>query len=256
MLNRFVSNFLNITMNPRLCVKDFLIHVTQRRLKGFPVAILMYHSIAHNRHFFTVTPEEFRWQMTYLKTNGYHVVPLADVVEGLAAGRALAPKSVVLTFDDGYEDNFTNALPVLQEFGFPATVFVSIDFIGTTRNVRDVPLRHLSRPQIMEMQSSGLIDLEPHGLSHQKLSAIAPDEAEREMQESQAMLGALLGSSCKLFAYPYGNSDHAVRAMARHFFTAVVGVGRGYVSAHSDLMNLERQSIDSLTSRLRFRLKI
>ena len=240
----------------RLYIKDLWFNIAQRRLRKFPVAILMYHSVGENSHFFTVPTKDFRKQMMYLKESGYHVVSLTEVVTKLKEGSRIEQKTVVLTFDDGYEDNFTNAFPILKEFHFPATIFVSTDFIGTERLVRGVNMKHLSEAQIKETQASGLIDIQPHGCSHRKLAGLSLEEIEHEMAASRSLLEGLLVSPKKYFAYPYGALNGSVEAVARKYFAAVVGVHRGYVSHQSNLMDLERQSIDSRTTFARFKLKI
>ncbi len=256
MRSRSVLNFPKNSMNLRLYIKDILIHVLQRRIRALPVSILMYHSVGLNSHFFTVKPEDFRWQMLYLKTRGYRVSSLVEVVNGLIGGKKIPAKTVVLTFDDGYEDNFKNVFPVLQELNLPATIFMTTDFIGTNQSVRGVDMKYLSKEQILEMNASDLIHFEPHGLAHRKLTELNLNEAEEEMNDSKIMLENLLSRQCKLFAYPYGKSNPAIRDIAKKLFVSAVGVRRGYVSHESDIMNLERQSIDSLTTSLRFRLKI
>ena len=242
--------------NPRLYIKDILFNILQRRILNYPVAILMYHSIGRNRNFFTVTPESFHQQMSYLKNKGYKVLSLADVVDSLIHNRPIPAKTIVLTFDDGYEDNFTNAFPILKKFGFPATIFVSTDFIGNERLVREIPMQYLTREQILDMHSSGLIDFQSHGLSHHKLTELSSDEIEREMKGSKVVLEELLNKSCDLFSYPFGALNEKIRINAKRFFRGVVGVERGYVSSKSDVMNLKRQSIDSAVIFLRYRLKI
>ncbi len=242
--------------NLMLYIKDISFNVIQRRIQKFPVSILMYHSVGYNDHFFTVTPESFRRQMSYLKNKKYHVLSLVDVVNRLVQNKLIPAKTVVLTFDDGYEDNFVNAFSILSEFGFLATIFISTDFIGSERPVRGIPMRYLTREQIVQMHTSKLINFQSHGLSHYKLTELSFDEIEREMKDSKAVLEELLNTPCNLFAYPFGKLNQNIRINAKRFFEGAVGVRRGYVSGVSDIMNLERQSVDSMTTFLRYRLKV
>jgi peptidoglycan/xylan/chitin deacetylase (PgdA/CDA1 family) len=216
----------------------------------------MYHSVGYNEQFFTVTPEAFSRQMAHLKTGGYKVLSLKDVIDMLVSRTKIPPRTVVLTFDDGYEDNFTHAFPILRQYNYLATIFISTNFIGEERPVRETPMRHLTRKQILEMHDSKLIDFQPHGLSHSKLINLSPNDIEREMKASKELLEELLGSTCNIFSYPFGSSDANVHALARKLFVGAVGVKRGYVSQTSDIINLRRQSIDSKTSFSRFLLKI
>ena len=88
-------------------------------------AILMYHSVNESGDFFSVTPAQFRSQMELLHKRGYEVVSLPEICSRLTA-RTLSGKEVAITFDDGYRDNYTHAFPILKEFAFPATIFVTI----------------------------------------------------------------------------------------------------------------------------------
>jgi len=241
--------------NTRLYIKDVWYHVIYRWLLRAPVAILMYHSVGYNKLFFTVTPESFRWQMQYLRQKGYHIARLSNVVDDLKYGRNLPRHTVALTFDDGYEDNFTNVLPVLEEFGIPATIFVSTDFIGTTRDVRGIPMKHVSREQLVQLQKSDLVDIQAHGMSHRRLTTLDTADARREMERSQWQLADIVGKPCTLFAYPFGDVDPRIKAVARSLFSGAVGVRRGYAIADSDVFELPRQSIDSAVSSWRFFLK-
>lgn len=243
-------------MNPRLYIKDILYHFIQRRLFKFPVAILMYHSVGYNHHFFTVTPEAFKRQMDYLAKAGYNVRPLAEIVVDLNRKKTIPSRTVALTFDDGYEDNYLNAFPILSDHGFPATIFVSTGQIGTTQLVRGVELKHLSLGQIMEMAESGLVDFQPHGVSHRNLTALSREELDTEMSESKKFLERTLPGPKNIFAYPFGAADRRVQNTASQLFMAAVGTRRGYIHRGSSLFRLPRQSVDSKVSSSRFRFKI
>src|SRR4051812_2068357 len=107
-----------------------LLRIIKPRLSG--ISILMYHSVGDDRAFFTVRPGEFRRHMEFVKKSGYPVRRLREVVDDVESGRPIVP-AIVITFDDGYENNFTEALPILKEFNFPATIFVATAFIGSSR---------------------------------------------------------------------------------------------------------------------------
>lgn len=177
------------------------------------VPILCYHRFGSNPARMVVSPEAFAEQMAYLADNGYQVVPLTAVAEFLAGRRALAPKTVVLTMDDGYRSNYTIAYPVLKRYGFPATIFLYADFLGGGAALRADDMR--------EMLASGLVDIQPHSKTHSNLALPTSEEdaaayaqrLEREVVASAERLRQLLGVSVHTFAYPYGDTEQQVIAL-------------------------------------------
>lgn len=241
-----------------------LIYFGLNRLKplwpanGRWVTILMYHSIGENAAFFTVRPENFRWQMNYLKENGYQTVFLAKLASWLSSKSPLSAKTVVLTFDDGYQDIYNNAFPVLREHGLKATTFLATDFIGGVMNNRNnAPLEMLSWQQIEEMHQSGLVDFQPHSSGHYDLDRVALDEAERQILRSRELIESKLNKSCKFFAYPRGKyNPKLMGVIKRNGFEAALTVKEGIVMANQDLFELRRNSIDSSTAKEQFIGKI
>ena len=98
------------------------------------VPILMYHRFGYEEGNLFVTPENFRRQMDYLDDAGYEVVPLDEVVQGIREGRKFSRRTVVITVDDGYRDNFVHAYPVLKRHEFPAAIFLVAGEIGNNTN--------------------------------------------------------------------------------------------------------------------------
>lgn len=177
------------------------------------VTVLCYHRLGPGQSKMVVSPERFEEQMKHLASNGYHVVRLSDLQAFMAGERPLPAKSVVITFDDGYESMYRHAFPVLQRLGFPATMFVYTDFVGA----RDA----LTWPQMEEMLRSGLVDLQAHSKSHRNLAERLPAESEEayrraldtELLAPRKVLEdrlARLGLRVRQFAYPFGSANAAV----------------------------------------------
>jgi len=186
-------------------IKDFLglIKYLIPFRKG--VSILMYHSIDNNNVFFTVKPEIFEKQIKYLKDNNYNVISLAELVKILELNNDLPKKTIVLTFDDGFEDNYLNVWPVLKKYNFPATIFLATGLVGQEiNNVQSIPLKALGWQEIQEMHQSGLIDFQPHTVSHQRFDRIDLKEIEQEIIDSKRMVEEKLNKKCYFFAYPRG----------------------------------------------------
>ena len=174
------------------------------------VPILAYHRFGEKNGKMTVTPEAFAAQLKYLADNDYRVVRLSDLAEFLDGKRSLPHRAVVITADDGYTSFYRHAFPLLEQYGFPATMFVYSDFIGASDA--------LTWTQMKEMTASGLIDIESHSKSHESLVALLPGESERnyrsrvdkELTVGRDLLQRKLGISISFFAYPYGDTNAAV----------------------------------------------
>lgn len=209
--------------------------------------VLMYHSIGDNPEFFTVTPVEFERQMKYLDDNGYEVIKLSQLVNILKRNWSIPSKTVALTFDDGYRDNYLNAFPLLKKYNFPAAIFLTSSLIGKSSVGRKgTHLQMLSWPEIREMAASGLIDFYPHGQSHKKMTFLAEDEAESEISQSKKILESNLAGDLNVFAYPFGDyNQRVIEAAKKCGMEAAFTIETGRTKAGDDLFELKRNSIDS-----------
>ncbi len=220
----------------------------------FPLAkdratILMYHSVGNRQDFFsTVSREAFQKQMAYLAGKKYSVIPLAELVRRLRVHEPLGG-STALTFDDGYQDNYTTVFPLLKQYNFPATIFVTTGLIGTPG--------YCSAEELREMHDSGLVAIEPHTLTHPKLAKLSRADAEREIRDSREKLRAISGTAPSLFAYPYGSFSEETTSVVRELgFAGAVTVKEGTVGPDTDPFRLPRNSIDSSTAFPQFRGKV
>jgi len=242
----------------RNIISSFLVNLRYKKLFGKSVSILMYHSIGEGKEFHVVRLEDFKWQMGYLKDNGFKVISLAEFVDQIKTGSKIESKTVIITFDDGYEDNFLSAFPILKKFGFPASIFLTTGNIDNKKyiNSREVHLPMLDWNQIKEMHDSGLIDFEPHTVSHPKLSEIPSDRAEFEIKNSKSEIEGKLNKKCRFFCYPFGDYSAEVKKIVSDNFDAAVTVKRGFIGSGSNILELERNSIDSATNKTIFKMKI
>lgn len=178
------------------------------------VRVLYYHSISDAPVRSSVSPSVFERQMEHLERRGYHVLALTEAVRRLAARASLPERSLVITLDDGFDDNYDHAFPILSRFGFTATVFLTASYIGTDRlptlSRTDFVPRPLSWEQVKEMHAHG-IEFGSHTLTHPMLSQIPLAQARREIAESKRAIEARLGAPAPFFCYPRGDFNDAVR---------------------------------------------
>mgnify|MGYP000911672203 CR=1 FL=1 len=214
---------------------------------------LMYHSINNGDLFFNVFPEEFEKQMRYLRENDFNIVSLKKFRQYLI-NKSLPPKTVLITFDDGYQDNYFNAFPILKKYSLPATIFVTTGNIGKKNKIRDDVLEMLNWDHIKEMEESNLIDFEPHSVSHQKLSKIEIAEAEREIIDSTDIVEKKLNKKCLFFAYPYGAyNDKVLSIIKKNGIELAFTVKSGKINLSDNILELNRNSIDSQVSFIQFK---
>lgn len=185
---------------------------THRRIR---VPILMYHYVSplppnadDVRRELSVTPEQFRAHIEYLFYEGFSAISMYDLNDALLTGATLPHKPIVLTFDDGYVDHFTNVLPVLQEFGYRGTFFI-ITGQADANNPN-----YLSWEQIGQMADAGM-DMEPHTKNHISLRERSYDTLIYEMLGSIESLEAYTGRQPHIFSYPVGQYDDATLAVAQ-----------------------------------------
>jgi peptidoglycan/xylan/chitin deacetylase (PgdA/CDA1 family) len=229
-----------------------------------PAFILMYHNIAHppangRLKGLYVSPAMFRFQMWYLKVAGFAVVPLREIV-GLTGNSSPHKKVVALTFDDGYEDFYDNAFPVLKEYRFPATVFVVSDLVGAT-NTWDadslgIRKRLMAWDRIRELSAHNIF-FGSHTRTHPFLTRIGNDRAREEIYRSKKTIEEQAGSSVEAFCYPYGDCNDTVKNIVREAgYKVAVTTNRGSVHAGDDPLVLRRAFIRYNTHPLLFLCKI
>lgn len=159
------------------------------------VGVLCYHSIGDSAAETTVTPQQFEHHLHLLKSNGYSIVPLSDIVSWSRGQKRIPKKSLAITFDDGYEDFMSAALPILKKNSIPTTLFVVGDTEGSRAKLQsNLPL--LSKEAIKDLLSEPLIELGFHSMTHADVRTLSGTLLEKEMRPEFPM---------NFFAYPGGN---------------------------------------------------
>ena len=188
------------------------------------IPVLIYHKIdflpsdVRIRGAFT-SPRRFAKQIAYLKKKEFDFYTVSELVNFYKNNGKFPPKGIALTFDDGWEDNYTNAFPVLQKFGVKATIFLVSSCIGQT-SAKVTPegegaRAHLSQMQILEMSQYG-IEFGSHSSNHKLFNRISTEEIELEVRESKSYIENLLQKECSVFAYPAGFYTEAAKKIIKN----------------------------------------
>jgi len=211
----------------RSVVKHFLrwlfcLMTTTRQVEDKPgresLRILTYHDVqeaGRSSDPFCVFTSDFRRQMEVI-AKGWNVVPLGEAVNALKMNQALPPRAVSITFDDGYRGVLENAVPVLLEFGLPATIFLRCDVLDSGCEAGDANAegRYITWDEARALLASG-IEIGSHTLTHRPLSRLPLEEAKREILESKRLLERELQTQIDLFSYPYGTGSECNSSLAR-----------------------------------------
>ncbi|MBW8486899.1 polysaccharide deacetylase family protein [Actinomadura sp. PM05-2] len=216
--------------------------------------VLMYHSVedaAEDPHLLAVPPAMFARQMRWLAQRGLRGVGMAELLRARDAGTARG--LVGLTFDDGYADFATAALPILQDFGFTATVFMVAGRIGGDNAWDDGPRKPLmTAGQLRGVADAGM-EVASHGLAHLSLPETGTEELARELHESRSLLERILDRPVTGFAYPYGHiGDREVAAVAAAGYDYGCAIWGSHPSRHA----LARTYIGDRDGGLRLRAKL
>lgn len=197
-------------------------------------AILTFHSLDDSGSLISTDRGLFRRQIEWLASHRIQVAPLDQVVS--------EQPSVALTFDDGYENFAEVALPILMEFRMPATVFVVSGSCGKQNDWTpgSIPRLRLMDWATLQDLPADLISLGSHSVSHRDLTQLPPSQIHAELHDSRLEIEDRTSRPVRLFAYPYGRSAEAVRAVARRGYSLAVGTRLSYLPLHPDSHNLPR----------------
>lgn len=207
------------------------------------VPVLMYHSLqydpANPGNSARIKVEDFAAQMKWLHDNGYTALSLDQLYQGLSSGSGFPQKSVVLTFDDGYNDLYTNGYPLLSQYGFSAAVFMISSYVDKAG--------YLTTDQLRTMAAGG-VDVQDHTVTHPYLDKLSYDSQRKELDDSRTALQGITGGTVQDVAYPYGhfNADTLKAAKALGYRMGFKMDG-GWAAVGDNLLEIPRVYIgDSL----------
>ena len=228
-----------------------------------PIPILMYHQVDEPPPKGTplrgliVAPSSFAWQMRMLKVIGYQGLSMRDLEPYLSGEKQ--GKVVGITFDDGYQNNVVNALPLLKKYNFTATCYGVSSMIGGTNIwdhgiVAEKPLMNLSD---WEAWRDAGMDVGSHTSVHAKLTELSDEQAQEQIAKSKQELEQALGTEVRHFCYPYGwyRQEHQNMAKQAGYVTATT-THRGRVNTGDDAYTLKRIMVARATNPLQLFMKI
>jgi peptidoglycan/xylan/chitin deacetylase (PgdA/CDA1 family) len=223
------------------------------------IPILMYHAVSDEPsdavRTLSVRPGMLAAQLALLRAENFTALTFTDLARAMQNGDALPERPIVLTFDDGYADFHREALPLLTEYGVPATVFVTTGWVADAgADAEGAPLdRMLSWRQIDEVHSAG-IEVAAHSHSHAQLDQLAPAPLERELRISKTLLEDRIGREVPTLAYPYGYSSARVRDAVRTAgYRHAAAVANAAAGAGGDPLALPRLTVRRSTTLQTFR---
>lgn len=251
----------------------YLFKIYSNNFSGYNrgLIVLLYHSIPNELNLndskgISVHLELFKKQMNFLKTNNYNVISLKEGINYLKYKRTIPHKSVCITFDDGYEDNYFNACPVLQKYNFPATIFLISSYLenpGFFKHLKDKMNNYgksLSLIQINKMKEKyKMIDFGCHSFNHFKLTQLDDISLFKEVVNAKIHLEAN-GVKTEIFAYPFGGiktyNNKIIKLLKNLNFIAAFTSINGINYPGDDLFQLKRISTSWQDDILDFKIRL
>jgi len=216
--------------------------------------ILVYHKIntyqGKGLRSLYVNPRTFNNQMNYLYRRGYRTIPLSELVDIISHKKPIPKKVFVLTFDDGYEDNYINAYGILKKYNFRGTIFLTAGYIGKEFSYPgQPPEKHLNIEQIK--MAKDVYDYGSHTVSHPNLTKLTEEEIIYEITESKKIIQRITNQPINLFCYPFGEfgDDTIIRQLLiKTGYIGACTTNPGLVSYRTDVYRLPRYEFKEIQS--------
>jgi len=209
------------------------------------VPILLYHHILNHEaeNMYTVTVTDFRKQMNYLIENGFTSITTRELVNAILEGGNLPQKPVIITFDDGNENIYLHAFPIMEEFGLTGTLYLISNRLTASG--------FLSVEMLNEMILEGW-EVGSHGNTHVDLVA-QPDTLRTEIGDSKKKLEELLLTEITSFAYPFGKANSVTKDWVKRIgYSSAMGLGISNFHNENEIWYLSRRQVDSDTTLVDF----
>ena len=200
------------------------------------VMVLNYHKVVDEHMSLSVPLADFEQHMKWLKEYGYTSITPEELYEFIVNGSELPEKPVLITFDDGYKDNYTNAYPIMKKYGFKGTIFVVTGFLGVYDN-------YMTWEQAKELADNGF-SIESHTYSHKSMTEASDEEISKELTKSRDTIRNKLGIDADFMAYPTGTYNlHIAELVQKAGYKGAFTIKYDNVSRESNVYALERVPI-------------
>ena len=211
------------------------------------VPVLYYHSVDPSEaNEVIISPERFKEQLQFIKDSGYTTLTMTELNDYILNNTPIPEKSIVITFDDGYADNYANAFPILKELDMKATIFVISNFT-------DNDGYYMTSQQLKEMSDYG-IDIQSHTASHSHLNQLTYEEQLNELKTSKEKIESITGKPVISIAYPFGDfDDNSIAASKDAGYSLSFNTNRGLSDRDDNPLSLNRIYISSAYSIEQFK---
>lgn len=200
---------------------------------GRQVPILMYHAVSDQTWGLTglfLSPSDMEAQLKYLTENGYDPIFFSDLPH-----LDQYKKPVILTFDDGYNNNYTDLYPLLKKYNVKATIFVIPSSVGGQYS--------MTAAQIKEMADSGLVSIQSHTQDHKELASLSADQQKQQFAQSQLSLARITGRIPSVLSYPSGSYDANTLSLAPEYFDMAVKSRGGLWTVQNNFFEMDRYPV-------------
>ncbi len=209
---------------------------------------------------YAVTPKAFAAQMRWLDLAGYVPVTLDALLEHRDGRSALPPRPVIITFDDGFQDCFDYAVPVLQERGFTAVFYLVVGLVGGTSRwllaEKGIELPLMNWGTVRQLEAAGF-QFGSHTMNHFRLADLSSGACRDELLKSKFHMEDRLGHSVEHLSYPFGSFNASVRAAAEEAgYRSACSVRIGLLTADDDLLALRRVPVNGQDSLFDFACRL
>lgn len=207
--------------------------------EGISVPVLMYHAVSDDLWGFDelfVSPSDLDAQLAYLVENGYDPIFFEDL-----AHLKDYDKPVILTFDDGYLDNYTELYPLLKKHNVKATVFVITSAMGVSQ-------RSMTREQVKELSDSGLVSIQSHTVTHHELSTLSDEEQLTEIRDSKLDVATMTGREPHVLCYPSGDRNETTRELTGQYYNFGIDMNGGLYTTGDERTTVSRYYVSRYTS--------